>query len=434
MKLAHKIIMLILIQIIIIITSFLIIAYLESQKTLTGHMINIAGKNRVLASQVEIEMYSLVSERHVHEPLPDVPRTDSVAASTVSTRGVFDALEALEENIYILKNGGSISGVEIPPISSQFTGYWQAVADGFKAYQEATVILVMKEDLTLLDFASVKSVGSDVIALSDMLTEEIGRELELFTFQMIILQILLGVINVATHIIMIWMILRILRADAQEKIKEEKFVVLGEFASILAHDMRNPLGTIYNSIQLISKNIHDDRGKKEVNRINRSINRMTHQIEGVLNYVKIPNLDLKIHTVRDMLESCQSDMEVPNNVKLSLPANNTTIYCDEKKINFVFTNMILNAIQAIGSDAGHINISIKAQEDQAMIIFENSGASIPVEHLEVIFEPLFSTKMHGTGLGLVSCKNIIEVHGGTISVKNDPVTFTITLPRRGMDG
>ena len=429
MKLAQKIIMLILIQIIIIITSFLIIAYLESQKTLTGHMINIAGKNRVLASQVEIEMYILVSERH--ENLHDVPHADSAAASTISTRGVFDALGALEENIYILKNGGSVSGVEIPPISPQFTGNWQAVSDGFKEYQDTAVTLVMKEDLTLRDFAGVKSAGSDVIALSDVLTEEIGRELEAFTFGMIILQILLGIINVSTHVIMIWMILRLLRRDAQAKIREEKFVVLGEFASILAHDMRNPLGTIYNSIQLVSKNIHDDRGKKEVNRINRSINRMTHQIEGVLNYVKIPKLDLKIHPVREMLESCQEDMEVPGNVKLRLPANNTTIYCDERKINFVFTNMILNAIQAIGSDAGHINISIKSQEDQAMIIFENSGVGIPAEHLGDIFEPLFSTKMHGTGLGLVSCKNIIEVHGGSISVKNDPVTFTITLPRHG---
>ena len=78
---------------------------------------------------------------------------------------------------------------------------------------------------------------------------------------------------------------------------------------------------------------------------------------------------------------------------------------------------------------GTIEIKIKSDSDNVVIDFIDSGIGIPNEFLDKIFEPLFTTKQKGTGLGLASCKNIIEQHYGKISVHNNPTTFTIRLPK-----
>jgi signal transduction histidine kinase len=81
-------------------------------------------------------------------------------------------------------------------------------------------------------------------------------------------------------------------------------------------------------------------------------------------------------------------------------------------------------------EAGSIYIGLQDKKEQIILEFEDSGKGIPPEHLQKLFEPLFTTKQEGTGLGLLSCKNIIEKHGGTISVKLQPTRFIVTLPKK----
>jgi signal transduction histidine kinase len=102
--------------------------------------------------------------------------------------------------------------------------------------------------------------------------------------------------------------------------------------------------------------------------------------------------------------------------------------CDSEKMQIVFSNVILNAIQAIGDNKGTINIRAKKKQNAIEIKIEDTGAGIAANIYEKIFDPLVTTKQEGTGLGLTSCKNIIEQHKGTISASNKPTTFTITLP------
>ncbi|MGI0060443.1 MAG: sensor histidine kinase, partial [Nitrosotalea sp.] len=97
----------------------------------------------------------------------------------------------------------------------------------------------------------------------------------------------------------------------------------------------------------------------------------------------------------------------------------------------VFYNLIMNAIQSINENhRGEIIIKlIEKTNDTIQIQIQNSGPSIPEELLTKIFEPLFTTKQYGTGLGLPSSKNVIEQHYGTIHASNNPTTFTITLSK-----
>ena len=96
--------------------------------------------------------------------------------------------------------------------------------------------------------------------------------------------------------------------------------------------------------------------------------------------------------------------------------------------NLYFTNVIYNSVQAVG-DKGEINVGINEDENNVVISIEDSGEGIPEENLDKIFEPLFTTKKGGTGLGLANCKQILENQDAKILVKNNPTTFTIEFPK-----
>ena len=105
------------------------------------------------------------------------------------------------------------------------------------------------------------------------------------------------------------------------------------------------------------------------------------------------------------------------------------INCDPVKIDAVFINVLINSIQALSDNGGKITVNISETNDKIKLEFSDSGPGIPEDIIDNIFEPLFTTKQKGTGLGLASCKNIVELHQGTIYVKNNPTTFTIEMPK-----
>lgn len=430
MKVAYKIIAIIILQITIIFVSFLAVAYLESQKINAGQIINVAGKNRVLASQVEIETYRLLTgaDSGAESLGRELIGSGVTAVPADNTSSIRDALHSLGENIIILRYGGVVADIDVGPIPPQFNQDWENVLNAFREYEVVVMRLAEKENITIQDVEFAEQYSDRLILLSNVLTEKLGLELDAFSTMLVGLQIMFGAINVMIHIAMIIVILRIFDRQSKENIEREKFMVLGEFAAILAHDMKNPLGTIYNSVNLISRNVADDRGRKEVNRINRSISRMTHQIEGVLNYVKTPRIDPKPYALTEILDMGIRNVDVPDNIRLELPMTDAMIRCDIQKMSFVFTNLVMNAVHAIGKEPGRITVAVSRQPGSTAVTVENSGEGIPEDVMEKIFEPLYTTKMHGTGLGLTSCRNIIEAHNGTITVGNNPVTFTLNLP------
>jgi len=117
----------------------------------------------------------------------------------------------------------------------------------------------------------------------------------------------------------------------------------------------------------------------------------------------------------------------PYGIIINLPENDVSFRCDSRKIEGVMSNLINNAVQAIDGQ-GEIDVTMSADSKFVKIKVRDSGSGIDKENLEKIFEPMFTTKKSGTGLGLVICKSIVEQHGGSISVSNKPTTFTIKLP------
>ena len=216
-----------------------------------------------------------------------------------------------------------------------------------------------------------------------------------------------------------------------QSFKKEKLSVIGQLSSNIAHDIRNPLGTIKNAGVIIDKENKDKNEiiSRELRRINLSVRRISHQIEEVLNYVRTTPIILTPNSLNKTIQEAIDTLDVPSNIKIRLPENDAVINFDHEKMLIVFVNIILNAIQSIGENDGHITIYMHESPSDITIKFENSGSDIPSKDLEHIFDALFTTKLEGTGLGLSSCKNIVEQHKGDIHVTTAPVVFSIRLPK-----
>jgi len=221
-------------------------------------------------------------------------------------------------------------------------------------------------------------------------------------------------------------------AIIEESVKKERLVAIGELAARFAHDIRNPLAVIRNSIDILTSQNPDPKTVDHYQRIQRAVTRITYQIDDVLNFVKPRILILKQIPLSEILDSAVGKVKVPDTVRLEMPKKDTVLIADPINLEIVFVNLITNAIQAM-NNSGKIRISFKAEKGSIVISLSDNGPGIPRKHLSKIFEPLFTTKQTGTGLGLVSCKTIMEQHGGKISVRSrvgHGTTFLICLPRK----
>ncbi|MGI0063401.1 MAG: sensor histidine kinase [Nitrosopumilaceae archaeon] len=219
-----------------------------------------------------------------------------------------------------------------------------------------------------------------------------------------------------------------LKTDAL--IKSQKMAIIGELTSRLAHDLRNPLSVIKTAHGIMKeKPKMDVKQRLEYNaRIDRALLRIIHLVNDVLGFVRITDLDLNEASVRSLIDSSIDSIDVPKQIEIIKPTDDFKINCDFRKLEAVFANLLTNSIQAIEKE-GKIELRLRDNDDSIKLEIEDTGSGIPKSIMPKIFDPLFTTKSNGTGLGLAICKTIIEQHGGTITVKSNPTTFTIILPK-----
>jgi signal transduction histidine kinase len=225
----------------------------------------------------------------------------------------------------------------------------------------------------------------------------------------------------------------IIQKQHDELVKNEKLSAIGHLASRLAHDIRNPLSIIMNAAMLI-KQKNPNLDEKTLNFLDKQIDatkRISAQLDDVLDFVRTTPPNMEYHSVLGIIKSAVDKIVVPETIEIVLPTSDFKIYCDENKIEVVLVNLITNAIHAI-KEKGKIMVRVFEEENNQVIEVEDNGEGIPRTILPKIFEPLFTTKSFGTGLGLASCKNIIESHKGTITVQSSEgvkTIFRIKLPK-----
>lgn len=222
-----------------------------------------------------------------------------------------------------------------------------------------------------------------------------------------------------------------IKEKTEKVITNERMSVMSTMASRIAHDLKNPLFVIQTNAEFLRKDLEkymDDKMKSRYTALRNSVVEINRIIDDVLNFVRTSDLNVETHLFSKLLKNSVSNIVIPQTVLISVPENDTKINCDAKKIEAVFSNLLMNSIQAV-NNSGEIKIKLIDSPEKINIIFEDSGPGINDDIMSKIFDPLFTTKPSGTGLGLSICKSIIQQHNGTFSVKNNPTTFTIELPK-----
>jgi len=225
--------------------------------------------------------------------------------------------------------------------------------------------------------------------------------------------------------------------QVQEKlIRSERLAAVGELASGVGHELRNPLNVIRNCAYLLNMALSEKADDESVNTLkvlDKQIDAANKIVTDLLDFTRIRPPQQIRADLKTMLNECVSYITVPENIKVNVNLNGhaQAVRTDPEQINRVFSNIISNAVQAMNGKGGELNINAGIDDDFISILFKDSGCGIPPENLEKIYEPLFTTKPKGIGLGLAISKRLVEQNGGKIEVAskvNQGTTFTVKLP------
>jgi signal transduction histidine kinase len=221
----------------------------------------------------------------------------------------------------------------------------------------------------------------------------------------------------------------------QELVNAERLAITGIVARTVAHEVRNPLTNINLSVDSLKSNLQpEDAFYLDI--INRNSSRINQLITELLNSSKSAELTLRTVSVNyfldGALELAQDRIRLKEiHVEKNYEQKEMLIKADEEKLQTAFLNIILNAIEAMEANKGILIVTSSLHSNQCIMTIEDNGRGIEPEHLKKLFEPYFSNKKQGMGLGLSATYNIITAHRGTVEVKSEVgrgTKFIISLP------
>ncbi|HEU4596914.1 MAG TPA: ATP-binding protein [Pyrinomonadaceae bacterium] len=237
---------------------------------------------------------------------------------------------------------------------------------------------------------------------------------------------------------------RMRELEAQVK-QAEHSAVVGRLASAIAHEIRNPLNYINLTLDHLRTSLapNDPTKRALVERLTTQLKaevaRINTRISEFLKYTRPANLELRPLDLREAIADALRMVEVQaaeNGIETKIVENGSLppVLGDEESLRSVFTNLIINGMQAIEGEGGRLTVKLGTRDGRARVEISDTGHGIAPEHLPKIFEPYFSTKETGTGLGLAIVKKAVDDHDGTISVRSTPgegTTFTVEIPTAG---
>jgi signal transduction histidine kinase len=225
-------------------------------------------------------------------------------------------------------------------------------------------------------------------------------------------------------------------------IQSEKLAALGEVVASITHEIKNPLVSIGGFARRLDRNLQENAPEKKYMRILiKEVNRLENILNKTLAFSKQASLPSGTHDlnriIEDTLSILDGEFQERNiHVTKELAPNLAPLFIDPQQMKQVFLNLFVNAIQAMERDGNlRVKTSLQRQGESDAIQVEvaDTGGGIPLEILDNIFNPFFTTKQEGTGLGLAIAHKIITQHRGEIEVINHPgvgATFLIRFPRK----
>ncbi len=241
---------------------------------------------------------------------------------------------------------------------------------------------------------------------------------------------------------------RELQAIQEKLVRQERLATLGQLAGSVSHELRNPLGVISNAIYFLKAAQPDAsmKVKEYLDIIEKETFTSDKIVTDLLDFTRIKSVDRQSITVPDLIRQVldRYPAPLPVEVALDLPTGLPAVYVDQRQIIQVLGNLVDNACQSMMSSSSQeqaeptwapkskkLTISAVEQTDMICINIIDTGTGISPENMDNLFEPLFSTKTKGIGLGLAISKKLAEANGGRIEVQSKPgtgSTFSLYLP------
>jgi len=238
---------------------------------------------------------------------------------------------------------------------------------------------------------------------------------------------------------------RALKSAQDELVRKERLATLGQLTATVSHELRNPLGAMRPSLYVIAKKCEkqDGRVQQAIQRLDRNIDRCDHIIDELLDFTRITDLDKQVVRFDMWLESVIDEQLIPKQIRVEkdLSLLDLELAIDTDRLRRVVINVIDNACQAM-QDENHqvkdkknarLHIKTCGDDDRITISISDTGTGISDAVLGKIFEPLFSTKGFGVGLGMPTVKQIMEQHEGGVEIDSalgKGTTVTLWLPRK----
>ena len=230
----------------------------------------------------------------------------------------------------------------------------------------------------------------------------------------------------------------------QDKIKEDKITSLATLVAGIAHEIKNPLNSLNIHAQLIKRNIKETNKKEESSRIKQSVEivleeteRLGRIVDQFIQAVRPTSADFRLgdinNVIRKVTQALQPEIEEKKiNFYLSLESDLPRVYFDDQQMFQALRNVLKNSIEAIKEGLpGKIEIHSYTKQEKVCIDLSDNGCGIEERNITKIFEPYYTTKFGGSGLGLMNVYRVVKEHNGEISIVSElekGTTFTITLP------
>lgn len=225
--------------------------------------------------------------------------------------------------------------------------------------------------------------------------------------------------------------------ESQERLlRAERLAAIGQAATMVGHDLRNPLQAIENGIYYINTELTNlqvsNKIKEILQAIHNSIDYADNIVKDLQSFASKKEPIFRETDINTMVKDALAYAETPENVKISLKLGKLPLVeADKEMIKRIFLNLAVNGIQAMGKKGGILNVTTKKTKGSIEVNFEDTGSGIKKENMKKIFTPFFTTKAQGMGVGLATCKRLVEIHGGSIRVESEECKrsiFTVVLP------
>jgi signal transduction histidine kinase len=228
-------------------------------------------------------------------------------------------------------------------------------------------------------------------------------------------------------------------SDLAEQALGDRMEAMQRLTAGFAHELRNPVNAARLQLKLLEQRLPDGRGEKTLTAVFDELEGITELLDDFLLFARPSPLEREDREVVALVCGAVVDerpFAIANGIDVRFVTNaiNATVPVDGSKLSFVVTELVHNAIEA-GLPGGHVDVDLDIGPDRIQLAVRDNGTGISPELRTRIYEPFFSTRDHGRGLGLAIVHAFVALHRGVIELRTHPTEtrFSVTIPHRSLD-